>query len=381
MDEPVAPGPAGRRANGLPAHDWGALVDLDPRLSEGLLDRLAGAGVAAYVEPATAVDTVSRAVVMPARPLDRLWVDATRADAAREVVASEVADLTALLSEDEPGATAHGLVLPVPRTAARRVLPPPALPDPPRAPRPAPEPPDGAHPDHPDPPDHPGEPAAPTPGADEPSGPAGKRSEPPSAPRPLDDDAVFAQIVAGFARDLPQDGERPWPEAEDLPPEGRRRRGDDPSAPPPARGDLPGAPPRGSRALPPRPLPPGPLPPRALPPRALPPRALPPRPLPPEEPGPTGPTPAWEPPGLDDGHYVPPPPPPVPRIRLRTLAALLSVLLGLVVLFAPHLVGLSTRDLAVGVLGLALLAGGAGALVWWMRDSASDSGPDDGAVV
>ena len=50
-------------------------------------------------------------------------------------------------------------------------------------------------------------------------------------------------------------------------------------------------------------------------------------------------------------------------------------------LFAPRLLGLSTADLAVGVLGLALLAGGAGALVWWMRDGAPDSGPDDGAVV
>ena len=103
-------GAAGRRANGLPASDWGALVDLDPRLSEGLLDRLAAAGVAAYVEPATAVDTVHRAVTMPPRPLDRLWVDPSCAESARAVVASEVADLTALLAEGDPGATAHGLV-------------------------------------------------------------------------------------------------------------------------------------------------------------------------------------------------------------------------------------------------------------------------------
>ncbi|CAA9240994.1 MAG: hypothetical protein AVDCRST_MAG54-1500, partial [uncultured Actinomycetospora sp.] len=91
---------------------------------------------------------------------------------------------------------------------------------------------------------------------------------------------------------------------------------------------------------------------------------------------PSGPRDWEEPPGLDDGHYVPPPPPPVPRVRLRTAAALLSVLLGLVVLFA-----LEPRDPAVRALGLVLLAGGAGALVWWMRDSAPGSGPDDGAVV
>ena len=81
----------------------------------------------------------------------------------------------------------------------------------------------------------------------------------------------------------------------------------------------------------------------------------------------------------DDGHYVPPPPPPVPRIRLRTLAAVLAVVLGLLVLFAPALLGLGATA-GVGLLGLVLLAGGAGALVWWVRDS-SDGGPDDGAVV
>ncbi len=122
------PGVPGRRANGLQAADWGALVDLDPRLSEGLLARLAEAGVAAYVEPASTVDRLHRAVVMPGRPLDRLWVDPARADSAREVVAAEVADLTALLAEDDPSADAGGLVQPVPRTAAPRVLPPPALP-------------------------------------------------------------------------------------------------------------------------------------------------------------------------------------------------------------------------------------------------------------
>ncbi|MCW2777591.1 MAG: hypothetical protein JWN17_1316, partial [Frankiales bacterium] len=124
--------PAGRRGNGLQAADWGALVDLDPRLAEALLDRLAGAGVAAYVEPASSSDPFSRAP-LPNRPLDRLWVDPERAQVAREVVAAEVADLSALLSEQEPGATAHGLVQPVPRHAVRRVLTPPPLPDPPAA--------------------------------------------------------------------------------------------------------------------------------------------------------------------------------------------------------------------------------------------------------
>ena len=122
----------GRRSNGLPSSDWGALVDLDPRLSEALLTRLEQAGVAAYVEPAVGSNTFTRAATYPDRPLDRLWVDPRRADAARDVVAAEVADLTRLLEEHEPGATAHGLVQPVPRTAARRVLTPPQLPNRPR---------------------------------------------------------------------------------------------------------------------------------------------------------------------------------------------------------------------------------------------------------
>jgi protein-S-isoprenylcysteine O-methyltransferase Ste14 len=57
----------------------------------------------------------------------------------------------------------------------------------------------------------------------------------------------------------------------------------------------------------------------------------------------------------------------------------LAVVLGLVVLFVPQLLRLPATQF-VGVCGLGLLAGGAAALVWWMRDRA-DGGPDDGAVV
>ena len=109
----TTPPPAGRRDNGLPSSEWGALVDLDPRLSEALLSSLADAGVAAYVEPAGGQHAITRASQLPARPLDRLWVDPVRADAARAVVFAEVSDLTTLLAEQEPGATAHGLVQPV----------------------------------------------------------------------------------------------------------------------------------------------------------------------------------------------------------------------------------------------------------------------------
>ncbi len=332
---PVPADPAGRRANGLQASDWGALVDLDPRLSEGLLDRLADAGVAAYVEPATAVDTVHRAVTMPPRPLDRLWVDPSRADSAREVVASEVADLTALLAEDDPGATAHGLVHPIPRSAARRVLPPPALPGPPAPPTASP--PNGG-------------PAPSEPRSDLPVPPvAGAGPVGPGQPSdPFSDDDVFAELVRRFHSDevFQREGQR----------ESRRERRDQ-------NGD---AGPRGSGE---QDQPRSGAPARRRPdPAAEPPAAA------------TPMLPSWvEPEPLDDdGHFVPPPPPPVPRIRARTVAAVASVVLGLLVLFAPAVLGLSATG-GVGVVGLALLAGGAGALVWWLRDSSG--GPDDGAVV
>lgn len=172
----ISPAP-GRRNNGLPSADWGALVDLDPRLSEALLASLGAAGVAAYVEPAGGEDAFSRAAQHPSRPLDRLWVDPARADVAREVVTAEVADLTTLLAEVDPGATAHGFVQAVPRTSAARVLTPPALPDPPSRRTPA---------------------------------------DPPETPA----DQAWRQIVEGFSRDdtgpVP-----PWPVSEDVDPPGR----------------------------------------------------------------------------------------------------------------------------------------------------------------
>ena len=183
----TAPPPDGRRDNGLPSAEWGALVDLDPRLSEALLGSLAAEGVAAYVEPARDLDSYTRATVLPKRPLDRLWVNPALADLARGVVTSEVADLTALLAEQEPGATAHGLVRPVPRTAAARVLSPPELPGPASAP----------------------------------------------VESPASDDDVFAQIVAGFSQESTDPVAR-WPVSEDLsddlsePPTSPRRRRSDP---------------------------------------------------------------------------------------------------------------------------------------------------------
>lgn len=322
--------PAGRRGNGLQASDWGALVDLDPRLAEGLLDRLAAAGVAAYVEPASATDPFSRAT-LPSRPLDRLWVDPDRAEAARGVVAAEVADLSALLAETEPGATAHGLVQAVPSHAARRVLAPPVLPDPP--PRAA---------------------------TAAPAGPPAPRPESAPAPDPqprLSDDEVFRQIVAGFAETAPDPVPR-WPAREDpggpVPDLGRdldldllRRR-----PPPVDRG------PRRRRGD------------AALPPWVEPPRL---------EPDADDLAAAAADP-LQDDHYVPPPPPPVPRVSLRTVGAVAVLVLGVLLLFVPQVLRQSETPGSL-LLGVVLLVGGSAALVLRVRDAPDDDAGPDGAVV
>jgi hypothetical protein len=286
--------PRGRRDNGLTSAEWGALVDLDPRLSEALLDSLAAVGVAAYVEPAGGAVDTTLAVALPKRPLDRLWVDTARADVARDVISAEVADLTALLAEEDPGATAHGFVQPVPRTAATRVLRPPPLPEPP--------------------------------------------ARPAAVVPPTDTDDAWQEIVDAWGResDAPVP---PWPVSEDVDDDEpsladeaatsrRLRRRSDPDAV--------------DDALP-----------------------------------------AWlEPEALEDeGHYVPPPPPPIPKVRRNTVGSLAALSIGLILVFAPNLIG-QVQSVGLGVVGIALMLGGAGALVWHMRDAPpTDSGPDDGAVV
>ncbi len=324
----------GRRGNGLPGAAWGALVDLDPRLSEALLASLAGAGVPAFVEPAGGLDAFSRAAHLPNRPLDRLWVDPARADAARDVVAAEVADLTLLLAELEPGATAYGLVQAVPRAAATRVLTPPTLPDP--AALPTREDDVVAAPEATTPPAPPADPTVDAAGPADASGPA--------EPGPSEDpDEIWRQIVAGFGRES-DSPVPPWPVSEDVDPPRPRRlmsrperspEGAEDAAPRRRRGDAEDA------------------------------------------------LPDWvEPEALDDdGHYEPPPPPPVPRPTPRRAASVLLFLAGFLLAFAPETLG-QPRTSGVAMFGLLLTAGGAGWFVYLLRDaSPTDTDPDDGAVV
>jgi hypothetical protein len=74
----------GRRDNGLDAADFAVAGDVDPRVGEHLLDLLAIEGIAAYLQPSADLNPILRATTLPARPTDRLFVDRTRLDAARE---------------------------------------------------------------------------------------------------------------------------------------------------------------------------------------------------------------------------------------------------------------------------------------------------------
>ena len=81
----------------------------------------------------------------------------------------------------------------------------------------------------------------------------------------------------------------------------------------------------------------------------------------------------------DEGHYEPPPPPPVPRPSRQAMLGLILIAVGILLLAAPGLLDLGRRDgMFLGV--VAVLSGGA-VLVYRLRDSRSDDGPDDGAVV
>jgi hypothetical protein len=90
-DGPVRPAPQGARANAVPPPAaWTALVEVDHRVSQALLDSLEDAAVAAYAEP--------RAQSVP---VDRIHVDATRREVAEAVVSAELPGLLAELGPAE----------------------------------------------------------------------------------------------------------------------------------------------------------------------------------------------------------------------------------------------------------------------------------------
>lgn len=96
----------GRRDNGLHAADYASAGDVDPRVGEHLLDVLAVGGIAAYLQPSADLNPLLRTTTFPARPTDRLFVDRTHLDVAREHLsrlADETPTTTAPRQPGQPG--------------------------------------------------------------------------------------------------------------------------------------------------------------------------------------------------------------------------------------------------------------------------------------
>jgi len=85
------------RQNGLRASSFVAVVDVDPRVADQLLDLLRLADVAAYSEPAPWITGVYRDHQVPTRRLDRLFVDRSETGRAQEVLDRAVPHLQAEL--------------------------------------------------------------------------------------------------------------------------------------------------------------------------------------------------------------------------------------------------------------------------------------------
>lgn len=269
-----------RRGNGLVADSYAPLTDLPTHLADRVLDALREAGVAAYVTPAADPAAPHPAGTSGEWP-DRLYVDTAMRSAAEGVVHVQ---LTGLPDTAPPLATEGDLL------------------------------------------ERTGEPGA-----------GGEQAD--TAEQELDEDAIWAQIVAGY--DAEPQGEAPWPDQEDVP-EARRPRepADDGPADPPddeiadRGGLLPTA------------------------------RVI---------------KPADEPPPPDEeGHYVPPPPPPLPSTDKVTKAAWLALVGGPLYLLVTVLLGWQVPGWAA-FLAVAAFIGGFVALVLRMGDDPRD--PDDGAVV
>ncbi|MBO4210726.1 DUF308 domain-containing protein [Micromonospora echinofusca] len=81
----------GRRDNGLDATEYAVAGDVDPRVGEHLLDVLAAGGIAAYLQPSADLNPVTRTTTVPARPVDRLYVDRSHLTTARDYL-SQLAD-------------------------------------------------------------------------------------------------------------------------------------------------------------------------------------------------------------------------------------------------------------------------------------------------
>ncbi|GAA4230200.1 hypothetical protein GCM10022254_24430 [Actinomadura meridiana] len=267
-----------RRGNGLSADTYAPLVDLAPHLADAMLTALGEAGVAAYAaSPSDVADPVGPPSPEPAETvgetvagdvLDRLYVDVDMKPAAEGILRAHLARL---------------------RDASAR----------------------GSDADRP-------EPAEP----DAPPKETGSSTE-------LDEDAIWAEIVAGF--DSTPDGEIPWPDEENV---------SEPPDPPQEGDDRTGRLPR-ARVIEPADAE-----------------------FPPDE--------------TEEDHYVPPAPPPLPTADPLTKGAWIALIGGPVYLLITVILDWEVPGWAA-FLAVAAFIGGFVTLVLRMGDEPRD--PDDGAVV
>lgn len=82
----------GARDNGLRCAGYVEAGDLDPRVADSMLETLRAEGIAAYVAPTPASRGVGLELRLPARMTDRLYVDTTRVERAKELVGLEQAE-------------------------------------------------------------------------------------------------------------------------------------------------------------------------------------------------------------------------------------------------------------------------------------------------
>ncbi|WP_284454611.1 hypothetical protein [Actinomadura madurae] len=289
-----------RRGNGLSAETYAPLVDLAPHLADAMLAALGEAGVAAYAASPSGLPELAEPAAEPVAGdvLDRLYVDVDMKPAAEGILRVHLARLRE--------ASARG-----------------ADADRPDTDRPDTERTDTGRPD----------PAERTEtGLADPGG-AGARlpDEQAGGAAERDEDAIWAEIVAGFD-DVPEGDDVPWPDEENLREPDSREEGEDRS------GRLPRA--------------------RVIKPADEVPE------FPPEE-------------DLE-GHYVPPPPPPLPSADPLTKGAWIALIGGPLYLLVTVILDWEVPGWAA-FLAVAAFIGGFVTLVLRMGDEPRD--PDDGAVV
>ncbi|MEU8345862.1 hypothetical protein SAMN05443665_1001323 [Actinomadura meyerae] len=301
-----------RRGNGLSADTYAPLVDLAPHLADAMLAALGEAGVAAYAtSPGGPPELAGPAEPVAGDVLDRLYVDVDMKPTAEGILRVHLARLRE--------ASARG-------SDADRAE--------------AAEPADRA--------DQAGERADKADRAEKTeraekaeraetglADPAGAAGTDAGGTAERDEDAIWAEIVAGFDT-APEGDDVPWPDQEDI-----RDPAGDPPAPPEEGDDRTGRLPR-ARVIK--------------------------SPEPPEFPADDD----------EEGHYVPPPPPPLPAADPLTKGAWIALIGGPLYLLVTVILDWEVPGWAA-FLAVAAFIGGFVTLVLRMGDEPRD--PDDGAIV